>query len=248
MVLSSEKCKYLQVSLLTSSSSPNAQYEGNQGKHTVTLSQLYGTDSSREAALRTFKGGKLVVRDTPSADGRESLPSITQIRSGSSDDAKEFTILCGWDKADTSCWSNPDYYATGHERFNFHPGHLFLNTIFLREHNRVADELAKHNPSWDDQRLYHTARVLLTHVEARTILEEYVSAGIAGSRNVTRFKVLTKCFSTLTLQYDPDVLRNFVYSTLKPHMYLEFNHLYRWHGLIPDEYAPMSSSTHLKQH
>ncbi len=36
------------------------------------------------------------------------------------------------------------------------------------------------------------------------------------------------------IRYEPDVMRTFSYPTLQNRIYLEFDHLYRWHSLIPD--------------
>jgi len=37
-----------------------------------------------------------------------------------------------------------------------------LSTIWVREHNRVCDELSQKWPSWTDQELYATARKIVT--------------------------------------------------------------------------------------
>jgi hypothetical protein len=42
------------------------------------------------------------------------------------------------------------------------------------------------------------------------------------------------CRDMAGIKYDPDVMRAFSYPTLQNRIYLEFDHLYRWHSLIPD--------------
>ena len=53
-------------------------------------------------------------------------------------------------------------FALGHPFFALLPGLLMYSTIFLREHNRVCSVLKKEHPSWDDERLYQTAKIILT--------------------------------------------------------------------------------------
>jgi len=49
-------------------------------------------------------------------------------------------------------------YLAGDERANENPGLTSMHTLWMREHNRIADELATQHPDWGDETLYQEAR------------------------------------------------------------------------------------------
>lgn len=49
-------------------------------------------------------------------------------------------------------------FKAGDKRVNQHPALLALHTIFLRQHNRVVNELKYLNPYWDGTKLYQEAK------------------------------------------------------------------------------------------
>lgn len=51
--------------------------------------------------------------------------------------------------------------AMGQEVFGLLPGLMMYATIWLREHNRVCDVLKKEHPTWDDEQLFQTTRLIL---------------------------------------------------------------------------------------
>lgn len=109
-------------------------------------------------------------------------------------------------------------FAVGHEFFNLVPGILMWSTIFLREHNRVCDLLKKEHPEWGDEQLYQTTKLIIIGETIKIIIEEYVDhLGHYG----------------LDLLFDPELLFNHQYQ-YQNRIALEFNFLYHWHPLMPD--------------
>lgn len=51
--------------------------------------------------------------------------------------------------------------AIGQEVFGILPGLGMYATLWLREHNRVCDILKAEHPTWDDEQLFQTARLIV---------------------------------------------------------------------------------------
>jgi prostaglandin-endoperoxide synthase 2 len=108
-------------------------------------------------------------------------------------------------------------YATGLERGNSSIGYVAISTIFLREHNRIAIDLRKQNPTWSGERLFQTARNINIVLLLKLVVEDYINH-ILGH---PLFK-LDHTFAEKEEWYRPNWIA------------LEFDLLYRWHGLCPD--------------
>ncbi len=118
-------------------------------------SMIYGSDTTRAAALRTMSGGHLAM----SADGL--LPLNT-------DDSL--------DNANDGPYPDTDMFVSGDVRTNENIVLTSLITLFVREHNYWADQLAAQHPTWTDQQLYNGARSIVIGEIQEITYNEYLPA------------------------------------------------------------------------
>jgi prostaglandin-endoperoxide synthase 2 len=178
----------------------------------VDLSQLYGRSQQVTDALREQDGGRLKSH----LIGREEFPPRLCNRYGSVlPEFKPLPAVINF--RSLTLEQKVGLFAMGSDVANSQIGYAMLNVLFLREHNRIAGTLAAENPTWDDERLFCTARNILTVVLIKLVIEEYINH-IAPYRFNLRFR--------------PGSFERARW--FRPNWTaVEFNLLYRWHSLLP---------------
>ncbi len=127
------------VAVGTGTDLSNPREQSNAITAYIDGSMVYGSDSTRAAALRTYSGGLLATT------GDRMLPKNTAGLPNANDVGADPSTL----------------YLAGDIRANENVGLTAMHTLFVREHNRLATELAASHPSWDDEMLYERSRKLV---------------------------------------------------------------------------------------
>lgn len=190
----------------------------NTSTHHLDLSTLYGRIPEQTAVLRLLSKevGKKGRLKSQQINGEEYAPFLfdgTKIK-------PEFEILdlplgIGTFKDNQNIISK--IFAVGGDRVNASPQITSMNTLFLREHNRLAGIMETANPGWDDTRVFETARIITIVEFIKIVVAEYIN----HIAHPPIFKV------------DPSMAWNADWN--KPNwIAVEFSLLYRWHQLIPD--------------
>ena len=122
----------------------------NRITHYVDASMVYGSNNQTQTALRSFSRGLL---KTTGSTGKGDLPF------GTKRDAR----------------GDPLFLA-GDGRVNEHTGLVVIQTLFHREHNRIATELSRINPCWGDEVLYQEARKIMGAIIQIITYKEYLPA------------------------------------------------------------------------
>lgn len=178
----------------------------------VDLAQIYGLHPTQTEQLRARENGLLKSQ----LISGEEYPTFLYDDHGAI--KGEFSHLPA--RAGLDQWApaaRARLFATGMTGNTFF-GFTMLTVLFLREHNRLARELSAEHPHWSDDRLFDIARNVLTVILIKLLVEEYMNH-LAGSHFKRRF--------------DPDSARRERANTRTA---VEFNLVYRWHSLVPDDF------------
>src|SRR5581483_12391770 len=80
-----------------------------------------------------------------------------------------------------------DLFATGDRRGNENVELTALQTLFVRNHNRLATELQKQHPGWSDEQLYQEARKLNIAEYQSIVYKEWIPA-VLGSNALQNYR------------------------------------------------------------
>lgn len=156
----------------------------NQITHYIDASNVYGSDEVRAAALRTNDGtGRLAV--SPG----DLLPFNT----------------AGLPNAGGT---GPELFLGGDVRANEQVGLTAMHTLFVREHNRRAAEIAAENPGLSGDEIYERARAFVGGLVQRITYDEFLPALLGPDALEPYFgyralisPAIMNCFSTAAYRF-----------------------------------------------
>lgn len=126
-------------------------------------SVIYGSSQATTDWLRTFEDGRMKISENPYGD---LLPVAKD------DDNTAPPMSFAGFSADVR-------FIAGDSRANEHIALMALHVLFLREHNRLADEIGEINPDWSDEEIFQMARKLVAaQIQVITFEEFLPSLGI----------------------------------------------------------------------
>ena len=132
-------------------------------------------------------------------------------------------------------------------------GLSLLHALFALEHNAICDELKKHNPLWDDERLFQQARLVNAALLAKIHTVEWSSAILPREVLSTGLRTqwhgrFGKVQNIIPAVADNDVFSGIPGSPTDHHkvpysLTEEFVTVYRMHPLMPDHFTIVSAET-----
>jgi prostaglandin-endoperoxide synthase 2 len=187
----------------------------NSSNHHIDLCNLYGLTEAQTDVLREHRGGRLKFQ---TIDGQIFPPFLCDAHGSVKPEFADLPPIFGGNEQRMTAAHRRHLFAFGSDRGNITIGYAMMNVLFLRAHNYVAGTIQAANPSWDDERVFQTARNVLIVIALKIVVEEYIN-------HITPYHFKFK------LPAGKKVVKEWYRENW---VTLEFNLLYRWHAMTPN--------------
>lgn len=123
-----------------------------QNSHFLDLSPVYGSSDCEAESVRSFRDGKLLT-----FTGRGY-------------------VLPPQNLNDSNCQSSAPFhcFTCGDFRNSLHPALIPVHTIFIKEHNRLADRVKTARSQMSDQEIYQLVRKVMIGMWQHVVYNEYI--------------------------------------------------------------------------
>ena len=125
-------------------------------------SMIYGSRREQSRPVRLFRNG--LLREGPNFPGNKPSLPIDNRRL-------------------VQCPNRMDCFLCGEIRCNEQFSLTIMHTLWLREHNRCAREMATINPQWNDENLYQTCRKIVGGLIQKITYEDYLPKVLGNTFN-----------------------------------------------------------------
>lgn len=194
--------------------------------HEIDLSQVYGqmecqTNAIREMSNKIGCRGRLKTQVLKNQYGFEEEYAPFLYESDGVTKKAEYANLPTPIRLPSN-WpieKRATLFAFGGDRANSTAQTAMVNTLFIREHNRICGEIEQAYPDWDDERIFQISRNICIASLIRVVVQEYIN-------HIAPFH--------FKFRGEPNVAWTAKWN--RPNWIpAEFNLLYRWHSLVPDK-------------
>jgi prostaglandin-endoperoxide synthase 2 len=202
------------------------EWEKTGTPHDIGLLTLYGKTipETRQLRKQSETSGEKGKLKSQLVNGEEWAPFLYDSNGKVKEEFNKLPVPQGIDgkmyaaRPELQASLKKSIFAFGGSRTNLTPNISAWNTLLLREHNRIAGLVEEENPTWDDERVFQTARNCTLVIYLRLVIEEYIN-------HITAYGVDFEVEPEKWMWDSPWYKRNWISA--------EFAVLYRWHAVIP---------------
>jgi len=137
---------------------------------------IYGNDEAIRDRIRLFKGGLLKALPVFREFGLKDMLPLKLENPSSGCIRPNDEVFC---------------FDAGDNRVNEQLVLAVIHTLFMREHNRIVEELSKINPHWDDEKLYQEGRHIVAAILQHITYNEFLPM-ILGKDMMQKHKIILK--------------------------------------------------------